>query len=243
LWRGLALLAFFASPLALLVDTANMAGVSLRAAISFLPQVMRETHLGRVSSWSVPLIVALVIAVWTPGRWALKPIVVGVLSCALLLLGSLSGHAIDKGTAAVVVYFIHEMAAGLWIGALCGLWIGGMRGKFGETWVRQTAPRVSNLTGWAVSALILSGLYTAYHALDADPYRLIYAAYGRTLVAKICAVSLAIMIGAYNRYRLMPAVAASSSPGALLRNVGVEFALLIGVLGLAALLANTPPAH
>jgi hypothetical protein len=37
----------------------------------------------------------------------------------------------------------------------------------------------------------------------------------------------------------MPAVAAPFSPSTLLRNVGVESALLIGVLGLAALLANT----
>ncbi len=54
---------------------------------------------------------------------------------------------------------------------------------------------------------------------------------------------LVLLIGAYNRYWLMPAVSESSAQASLLRNVGIESILLIGVLGLAALLANTPPAH
>jgi putative copper export protein len=54
---------------------------------------------------------------------------------------------------------------------------------------------------------------------------------------------LVLLIGAYNRYWLMPTVSESSSQQSLLRNVGIETAMLIGVLGLAALLANTPPAH
>ena len=34
---------------------------------------------------------------------------------------SFSSHAIDRGTIAVIVYFIHEVAAALWIGALAAL--------------------------------------------------------------------------------------------------------------------------
>jgi putative copper export protein len=89
----------------------------------------------------------------------------------------------------------------------------------------------------------LSGLYTAYYSLGADPHRLVEAAYGRALVDKICAAMLVLMIGAYNRYWVMPAVSETSAQESLLRNVGIESILLVGVLGLAALLANTPPAH
>jgi putative copper export protein len=42
---------------------------------------------------------------------------------------------------------------------------------------------------------------------------------------------------------LIPAIVKSSSRAALLRNVGIESIMLVGVLGLAALLANTPPVH
>jgi putative copper export protein len=63
------------------------------------------------------------------------------------------------------------------------------------------------------------------------------------LVEKVCAAMHVLLIGAYNRYYLMPAVSETSAQETLLRNVGLESLLLIGVLGLAALLANTPPAH
>jgi putative copper export protein len=243
LWRGLALLAFFTSPLVLLVDTANMADVSLRAAIPYLPQVMRETHLGRLWLWGFPVTTFLMIVAWMPGYRPIKIAILGISTGALLALTSLSSHAIDRGAIAVTVYFVHEVAAALWVGAILGLWLGAFHGGLGPEWVGQTAPRVSKLAGWTVTLLILSGLYTAYHSLDADPQRLIYADYGRTLVVKICAASVVLLIGAYNRYWLIPIMSKSPSQQSLLRNIGVESVLLIGVLGLAALLANTPPAH
>jgi putative copper export protein len=63
------------------------------------------------------------------------------------------------------------------------------------------------------------------------------------LVEKVCAAMLVLIIGAYNRFCLMPNVSEASAQESLLRNVGLESLLLIGVLGLAALLANTPPVH
>lgn len=243
LWRGLGLLAVVFSPLALLVGAANMGDLSLSAAVPFLPQIIRETHFGHVWSWSFPLTIALAAIAWIPGRGQLKTAVLGCVACALLLLISFASHAIDRGTVAIIIYFIHEVAAALWIGAVLGLWFGAVRGKLGPGWVMQAAPRVSGVAGWTVTVLIVSGIYTAYHSLGGDPHRLVDAAYGRTLVNKICAAMLVLLIGAYNRYWLMPAVSEASAQQSLLRNVGVESVLLIGVLGLAALLANTPPVH
>ena len=243
LWRGLALVAAVFSPLALLVGTANMGDVSLRAAFALLPQVIRETHFGRIWSWSLPLIGALLAMTWTRGNGPLKTAALGLAACGLLLLGSFSSHAIDRGRIAIIVYFVHQAAASLWIGAILGLWSGARYGKLGSEWIRRTAPRVSSVAGWTVTILILSGLYTAYYSLGADAHRLIDSAYGRTLVDKVCAAMLVLLIGAYNRYWVIPAVSQSSAQESLLRNVGVESLLLIGVLGLAALLANTPPAH
>jgi putative copper resistance protein D len=243
LWRGLALLAVVFSPLTLIIGTANMGDLSLRDAIPFLPQVLRETHFGHIWTLSFPLTLVLLVVAWTRGRGLVKTALLGLVGCVLLLLGSLSGHAIDRGRIAVMVYFAHEVAAALWVGAILGLWFGAVRGKLGSGWILQTAPRVSGVAGWTVTVLIVSGLYTAYYSLGADPHRLIDAAYGRTLVDKVCAAMLVLLIGAYNRYWLMPAVSEASAQESLLRNVGVESVLLIGVMGLAALLANTPPAH
>ena len=243
LWRGLALLAALLSPLVLLVGTANMGDVSLRAAIPLLPEVVHETHFGHVWSWSFPLTLALLVIPWTPGRGPLKTVALSFVAGALLLLLSFSSHAIDRGRIALIVYFTHEVAAALWIGAILGLWFGAVRGQLGSGWIQRTAPRVSSVAGWTVATLILSGLYTAYYSLGADPHRIIDSAYGRTLVDKVCAAMLVLLIGAYNRYYLMPTVSDTSAQETLLRNVGLESLLLIGVLGLAALLANTPPVH
>jgi putative copper export protein len=47
-------------------------------------------------------------------------------------------------------------------------------------------------------------------------------------------------IGGYNRYRLVPAVEDSSPRALLLGNVTVESVVLVGVLGVAALLIRRP---
>src|SRR5260370_11468156 len=116
LWRGLALLAFLISPIVLLVDCANIADVSLPAAISFLPQVMHETHLCRIWLWAFPVTVFLLIAALMPGYRPIKIAILGILTGSLLALTSLSGHAIDRGAIAVAVYCVHDVGAALWIG-------------------------------------------------------------------------------------------------------------------------------
>ena len=85
---------------------------------------------------------------------------------------------------------------------------------------------------------------TAYDALGLPLSQLLFSAYGRTLIAKVVVFGIVLMLGAYNRYWLVPEVRSPRSHEALLRNVGVEsLILLVGVLALASLLANTPPEH
>jgi hypothetical protein len=67
---------------------------------------------------------------------------------------------------------------------------------------------------------------------------------GRTLIAKVAVFAAVLAIGGYNRYWLVPNVSDATARDGLLRNVGVEWVILLfAVLGLASLLANTPPAH
>ena len=67
---------------------------------------------------------------WSGDR--LKTAVLGCVACALLLLISFASHAIDRGTVAIIIYFIHEVAAALWIGAVLGLWFGAVRANSGR---------------------------------------------------------------------------------------------------------------
>jgi putative copper export protein len=63
------------------------------------------------------------------------------------------------------------------------------------------------------------------------------------LLLKIGLFAIVVAIGGYNRFILMPAIGERSPQDLLLRNVVMETVLLIGVLGVTALLSNTPPAH
>lgn len=243
LWRILALLALVLSPLALVVETADMAGVSFAAAVAVVPQVLRETHVGEVWRWSLPVTVALPIVAWLPGLRSVRTAGLCLFAALLLLSGSLVSHAVDSGALALAAHFIHQMSAAVWLGSVVGLWLGVARGGLGPDWVERAAPRVSRVAGWTVALLILTGLLSTYWALGMQPHRLVDTAYGRTLLVKVSAASLVLLIGAYNRYWLISTVAQRPSRSALLRNVSIESVLLMAILGLAAVLANTPPGH
>lgn len=244
LWRALAAVIFLLSPLVLLNITADMAGVSWTSAVGFAPQVLAETHAGRVFEWFLPVALVLLLGAWIPLPQLIRTAMLWLLAAILLLLQALLSHAIDKGILAVSVYFVHEVAAGLWIGALLALWMVAQYGNPPDIWVEHAAGRVSKLAFWSVMALVVTGMYAAYNGLGFDLYHLLFSAYGRTLIAKVIVFAGILFIGAYNRYWLVPNVRDRRARDTLLRNVQIEsFILLFAVVGLAALLANTPPAH
>lgn len=229
-------------PLKLLIYVASMAGVRMAEALPYIPEVLRETHFGHDWTVSAALAVALAMAAWMPGRRSNRAGMAALASAFLLICWADASHAVDFGTLAVMVYFLHEATAGLWIGALVGLWVVS-RQAHADGVLRLTARRVSRLSGWCVLALVLSGVYSASKTLGLNFHNLVYSSYGQILIAKVLLVILIVGLGGYNRYRLIPAAPSPSVRTALLRNVAAECILLVGVLGFAALLANTSPPH
>jgi len=241
-WRAMSAMMLLASTVMIVSVTSEMAGVSWRAAIPLVSQVVAQTHVGEVWRLLVPTAVALALAAFAPlGRYA--ALALSVLSALLMFLEALVSHSVDKGGVAVVFYFVHEAAAGMWMGGLLAFWMVTRRAKPSPGWVAGAARFVSAMAGWSVGAIVLSGAYTTYQELGFSLDRLLYSSYGRTLLIKVVAFCAVLSIGAYNRERLIPDIADMGSQRALLRNVGVESVVLgVVVLGLAALLANTPPA-
>jgi putative copper resistance protein D len=244
LWRVLAAIVLPTSLLVLLNITADMGSVSWTSAVVLVPEVLTETHAGHVFEWFLPIALACLLGAWGPLPPFLRAVALFLLAAVLLFLLALLSHAIDKGVLAVAVYFLHEIAVGFWVGALLALWIVTDYGHPPDDWVRHAARRVSKVALWSVIGLVITGLYTAYNGLGLDLYRLLFSAYGRTLTAKIVVFTGVLAIAAYNRYWLVPNVEDSAARDTLLRNVRIESViLLIAVVGLATLLANTPPAH
>ena len=243
IWFWLAVLNLAVSPLAMLIDIANMADSSLRDAIALAPMVMRETVFGHL--WAVRLPVAATLVAVTAMRRSSgrSSAFIYALAAALILMQSLASHAIDKGAVAVAILFAHQAAAGSWIGALISLLIIAARDDGNSTLCERAAVHVSRIAGWSVAALAVTGATTAYYSLGWHLELLIYSLYGRTLLWKLATAGAVILVGGYNRYQLVPTVGDTSSRNLLIRNVTAECLLLGAVLAWSAVLANTPPPH
>jgi copper transport protein len=243
LWRVLALIVLLMSPVRLLSIAAGMADSTLRDAIPLAPQVMRQTFAGRVWTWRLATALLLAIVAWIPAPWRLATALTLGISAALLALQSITSHAVDKGAFAIAVDFTHQTAAGMWIGALVSLLTGATHGHAGADWLRAATSRVSSIAGWSVAVLAVTGAIRAWDALGLRLDLLVDSIYGRTLLWKLGTAATVILIGGYNRYRLVESVGESSARAALIRNVAVECILLAVVIGWSVVLANTPPPH
>jgi putative copper resistance protein D len=102
---------------------------------------------------------------------------------------------------------------------------------------------LSKLATWSVAILIVSGTYLAYEGLGHSLFHLRYSSYGRVLSFKVELFAVVLAVGAYNRFCLIPKIDQPSVRETLLNTVSAESLMLIGVVGLAALLAATPPAR
>ncbi len=242
LWRVLALVVLVMSPIRFLSVSAGMADSTFREVIPSIPQIMRETFAGRVWTWRLATALLLALAAWIPAPGRLATTVIFAISVALLAFQSITSHAVDKGAFAIAVHFAHQAAAGMWIGALVSLLIGAA-GHAGADWLRSATSRVSKIAGWSVAALIATGLIRAWDALGLRLDLLVNSIYGRTLLWKVGTAATVILIGGYNRYRLVGSMEESSARAALIRNVAVECILLAVVLGWSVVLSNTPPPH
>jgi putative copper export protein len=243
LWRVLALIVLVMSPLRLLSVGAGMAQSSLREVIPMMPEIMRETFAGRVWTWRLATALLLSLVAWIPAPGRFATTLIFAVSAALLAFQSITSHAIDKGAFAIAVHFVHQAAAGMWIGALVSLLIGATYGHAGAEWLRAATSRVSAVAGWSVGVLVVTGAIRAWDALGLHLDLLLNSMYGRTLLWKVGTAATVILIGGYNRYRLVGSMGESSARASLIRNVTVECVLLAVVLGWSVVLSNTPPPH
>jgi putative copper resistance protein D len=242
-WRTLALVVASISPLMFIHEVAGMAGVSMRNALPLLGEVPTQTHAGHTWLWRLPTTVALLLAAWLPLRASARALTLVILCAGLCLAGSLKSHAIDFGTTAVAVRFVHALAAGAWAGSLFGYCVGARSADADNQVSIEAARMLSRLAGWSVSILIASGVYIAYEGLGHSLYHLRHSSCGQVLSLKIEVFALVLALGAYNRFYVIPALDLPSARRVLIRNVGAESLIIVGVTGLAALLAATPPAR
>lgn len=161
---------------------------------------------------------------------------------------------------------IHLAGAAAWFGGIVLLWATLRRTRLEDDPVggATVVARFSRLALWSVVALAAAGTAMSLplvRTVDA----LTSTTYGWLLLAKVGTVAVVVAIAAYNRQRLVPAIATrvvpsggsvdagatevQAHPGsttdawaALQRTVRAEVVLLVAVLGLTGFLVTTQPA-
>ena len=172
-------------------------------------------------------------------------VVMGIAAAAAMFVRATSGHAAALVPAwpAELAQFVHVFAIGLWIGGLVPLLLlVRERAEAGEPPPVIEAKRFSRLAGWALLAVVLTGMArTVGEAGGIDDLRamLIDTGYGTALLVKVAVAAGLIALGAFNRRRSIPRLATDNS---LLRRVlTIEIVGALGVFGLTGTLTSLNP--
>ena len=170
-------------------------------------------------------------------------VALGVTTVAAMAIHAYAGHAgaaeswrwLKLGT-----QWVHIVAVAIWVGGLVWLLLG--------TWGReseeraQAVGRFSFLAGFALAGVAATGALRAIQELGWSPGRLFDTGFGLTVVAKSALFGGLILLGAYNRFRVVPALAAGARRlGTLRRTVSGEITLATGVFGVTGIMAGLAP--
>lgn len=178
------------------------------------------------------------------GHWIPVLIAVGLLGGF-----TITSHAVGRGLAAIAADWLHVVATAVWVGGLASLLLvmGSVPRPDRTPVARSLVPRFSTVAGAALTALIISGIYSAWMEVPALR-AFAETPYGRTLLVKLVIVVPLVALGAVNRFVMTPMLrsgGAETPPLVMtfLRFVGGEVFLGATVLAVVAVLTITPPAR
>lgn len=153
------------------------------------------------------------------------------------------GHTVSKGPWAIhsIVNLVHLAAAAVWVGGVFAMttvvWMRHRRTE--RTGLAAMVVRFSSIATISLAAMVAAGLVMAWMILDA-PGDLFGTSWGRILLVKTAAVAVAAGLGAFNHFRLRPALEQRPDDPALARelrtSLSIESAVLVGVVVLTAFL-------
>lgn len=168
----------------------------------------------------------------------------------LVLAGpSVVGHtrAYDPSPLLVVTDVLHLVAGATWLGGLVGLVLS-LRALAGrEVLAATTLARFSTLAGGLLVAVAVTGSFLGWRIVGSWS-GLVDTRYGWLLLVKVGIVLVVVALGAWNRWRTLPAVERAAGFGdreraaeAVTRTVRVEAVLLGALLGVTGVLVNQSP--
>lgn len=166
------------------------------------------------------------------------------LAMLAVVVGALGGHqATIQPLVSLPANGFHLGAAAVWTGGvlLLGVWPSrsGPNTAIGWTFER-VALRVSSAALLAAGVILLTAVVQDVLYLPSLA-ALFSSTYGNLLLAKSAGFAALIGFGAYNRFRLIPALRDAERHPALRRSVRLELVVMIVVVLIAVALAQVPP--
>ena len=154
----------------------------------------------------------------------------------LVVSGAIGHSAAISPLLAIPAKVIHLLAGSVWLGGL--LWLG-WTFRRDVTAFRIEARRVSFAALVSVIVVATSGVLQALLFMH-WPQDLLHTDYGRLVLAKIGGLILLILLGAYNRYRLVPHIDDPRRATKLSRSVAQELVIMALIILISGFLANVP---
>lgn len=218
--------------------------VAERATIGVPYSVLLRSPTGRSLIWLVVGAAATALGAWYASRDVSRTalIVAGIAAAATMFTRAEGGHAAAGGWFQVVLQWLHFLAVGVWIGGLVPvLLLLRERRRSGETPPIREVARYSTMAGWALLVVVGAGLARSVNELGGFGAitRMFSTSYGTTLAVKVSLVLILVALGAANRYRSIPRLAAGDGP--LRRLMTMEIGGAIGVFILTGLLTSLAP--
>ncbi|MCL8024494.1 copper resistance CopC/CopD family protein [Nocardioides bruguierae] len=202
------------------------------------------------SEWLVLALVlggllALLVLLGRPGR--LRPRIALGLGAVAVVAPALSGHtrAASPQAVAIAADAVHLLAGAAWLGGLVALVLA-LSVPDEQDEAATVLGRFSVLAGGLLALVAVTGTLGAWLTVDGWS-ALLGTAWGRVLLVKVAVVVVVVALAAWNRGVLVPRLRAASrrERGArtrpVLRVALAEAALLVGVLGLTAVLVDQVP--
>jgi copper transport protein len=233
-----------------------LANLPIQAALATglgLTAITKTGVLGEVLADGVGLETALAIGGLVMLRIGLRNRVFTLLGAAAAAVSfAFAGHTTttDPRWLVMTADIVHAATAAAWFGGLVllALLLRARRSKDDDAVAAgAVVTRFTTMATICVLAVTITGTalgWSEVRALRA----LTSTTYGQLLIAKAALAALIALIGAYNHYRLVPALRRASEKGRnvwhhLLRTVRIEALGMVVVLGLTAVLVNVTPAR
>lgn len=170
----------------------------------------------------------------------------------LLALTSMNGHAsvTQPVWLSLSADMLHLAAAVVWVGSLISFLVADLPLVWSErepskaSSVAISLGRLSDISVVAMQIMVATGLYGAWVQVKV-PSALVTAFYGRTLLAKMALVAVAVGMGAYHLFVVRPKIEMradlTKATSRLSRTLALEMSVAVAILAAAGLLTSLPP--